>query len=207
MHADRAAAVALLAVSRETEERLARYVELLVRWQGVQNLVAKSTLGQIWMRHIADSAQLQELAPGARRWVDMGSGAGFPGLVLAICLAERGDAEVHLIESDRRKAAFLGEVARQTGVAVHIHAARIETVLPTIASPVDAITARALAPLPCLIEMGSIHLDQGAIGLFPKGQDVDKELTDSTKYSKYKLELAPSKTDDKGRIVCVTRAV
>jgi 16S rRNA (guanine527-N7)-methyltransferase len=207
MNEDRRAALALLAVSRETEERLGLYVDLLTRWQRVQNLVGKSTLGQIWTRHIADSAQLLDLAPQARRWVDMGSGAGFPGLVLAICLAERGDADVHLIESDRRKVAFLHNVARHTGVGVHIHAARIETVLPALASPVDVITARALAPLCKLIEMGSIPLDQGALGLFLKGQDLDKELTDPTKYSKYKIEFTPSKTNPKGRIVRVMRHV
>jgi 16S rRNA (guanine527-N7)-methyltransferase len=201
---DREDASRLLTVSRETERRLALYAALLRRWQRVLNLVAASTLDQIWMRHIADSAQLLELAPRARCWIDMGSGAGFPGLVLAICLAEQGGSNVHLIESDRRKVAFLREVARQTNVGVQIHNARIEVAMPSIVPPVDVVTARALAPLRRLVEMGKMHLDRGAIGLFPKGQDVDRELTEATKYSKYCFQLAPSRTHANGRIVRVT---
>ena len=114
-------------VSRETLERLETYEALLKQWQKTINLVAPSTLSDIWHRHFADSAQLLALAPpGAERWLDLGSGAGFPGLVLAILLAERGHGRVTLIESDTRKAAFLGEVARRVGVAVDILGTRIE---------------------------------------------------------------------------------
>jgi 16S rRNA (guanine527-N7)-methyltransferase len=200
---DRAEALRRISVSRETEARLGLYVELLRRWQKVKNLVAASTLDQIWSRHIADSVQLLELAPAARSFIDMGSGAGLPGLVLAICLAEQ-DGHVHLIEKDYRKAAFLREAARQTGAAAQIHCGRIETVLPTIPMVVDVVTARALAPLCELVELGKLQLEKGAMGLFPKGQHVDKELTCTTKYSNLWFELEPSKTHIDGRIVRVT---
>jgi 16S rRNA (guanine527-N7)-methyltransferase len=200
---DRIETLRRMAVSRETEARLVIYVELLQRWQKVKNLVGVSTLEQIWSRHIADSAQLLELAPAARSFIDMGSGAGLPGLILAICLAER-EGQVHLIEKDPRKAAFLREAARQTGAPAQIYCGRIETILPAIPMVVDVITARALAPLCELIELGRVQLEKGAMGLFPKGQHVDRELTCTTKYSKLRFELEPSKTHIHGRIVRVT---
>ena len=114
---NRRAALRLVPVSRETEDRLATYVDLLARWRKTTNLIAESTFASVWTRHIADSAQLLALAPQARRWVDLGSGAGFPGLVIAIQLADVAGAAVHLIESDQRKCAFLREAVRVTGAA------------------------------------------------------------------------------------------
>jgi 16S rRNA (guanine527-N7)-methyltransferase len=134
--ADRTAALAQMAVSRETVAKLDAYVDLLQRWQKIKNLVAPSTLDQIWTRHIADSAQLLPLIGGARTIVDLGSGAGFPGLVIAIAHADQNDFQVHLVESNTRKASFLREVARVTGAPVTVHAVRIEEfVAKPISSP------------------------------------------------------------------------
>ena len=143
----------LVPVSRETEARLAAYVDLLDRWRRKTNLIADSTFPAVWTRHIADSAQLVALAPGARRWVDMGSGAGFPGLVIAILLAETPGAIVHCIESDGKKCAFLREAARATGAAAQIRPARVEAIDPESLGPVDAVTARAFAPLPLTLKL------------------------------------------------------
>ena len=120
---NRRAALRLVPVSRETGDRLAAYVDLLARWRKTTNLIAGSTFPSVWTRHIADSAQLLALAPTARRWIDMGSGAGFPGLVIAIQLADVPGAVVHCIESDQRKCAFLREAVRATGAAATIHSA------------------------------------------------------------------------------------
>ena len=124
---DKAAALALTPVSRETEARLDRYVELLLEWQAKTNLVAPSTLPNLWTRHISDSLQLLSLAPSAKVWVDFGSGGGFPGLVLACALAETPGANVHLVERNAKKAAFLREAVRVLGLVVSVHDARAET--------------------------------------------------------------------------------
>ncbi len=124
---DRAQAAALVEnVSRETWERLEQFVELLLKWQNSTNLVASSTLPQVWTRHIADSLQLLALAPDARTWIDLGAGAGFPGLVIACALAKIPGAEVHLVESNQKKASFLREAARILSLPAIVHAQRIE---------------------------------------------------------------------------------
>ncbi len=197
---DRRAAVARGAIPSPAEERLAVYVALLRKWQRTLNLVAPSTLGSVWMRHVLDSWQVADAAPGARRWIDMGSGAGFPGLVLAIRLAETPDAHVDLVESDQRKAAFLREVSRETGAPATVTCARIETAAARLAQP-DAVTARALASLPDLVAYAQPWLAAGAIGVFPKGQDVARELTDSDVFGKFSVKMRPSLTDPAARIV------
>jgi 16S rRNA (guanine527-N7)-methyltransferase len=149
--ADRARALALINVSRETLARLDTFVELLLQRQRTTNLIASSTIPVLWTRHIADSLQLLALAPAARVWADLGSGGGFPGLVLACALAEFGDAKVHLIESIGKKAAFLGEAAKITKSPAIIHNLRIEQAIEKIGK-VDVVTARALAPLPKLFD-------------------------------------------------------
>jgi 16S rRNA (guanine527-N7)-methyltransferase len=199
---DREAAKALLPVSRETWARLDAYVALLRRWQAIKNLVAASTLPQIWTRHIADSAQLADLAPDARVWADLGSGAGFPGLVVAILRAETDATLVHLIESDSRKAAFLREAVRVTGAPARVHNDRIERILPDLL-PLDVVSARALAPLPALLNLSGAALEKGAQGLFPKGQHLGNELTEATKSSKFLFEMIPSRTEKNARIVRV----
>src|SRR5947209_4843961 len=142
---DRARALAMNPVSRETAQRLDRFVELLLKWQRVSNLIADSTVRQLWTRHIADSLQLIDLAPGARTWVDLGSGAGFPGLVLGCALADTTGAVAHLIESNAKKAAFLREAARVSQAAAIVHHGRAEDLVPAWQDPVDVVTARALA--------------------------------------------------------------
>jgi 16S rRNA (guanine527-N7)-methyltransferase len=199
----RRAALDLLAVSRETEERLALFVELLGRWRKVTNLISPTSFCDVWLRHIADSAQLLGLAPLARRWVDLGSGAGFPGMVLAIQLAGQLGAEVHLIESDQRKCAFLREAARATGAPACIHCARIETVAPESLAPVDAVTARALAPLPIVLDFASVWIMGGAIGVFPRGRTGDAQLQAIPASSNMRFETVASRIDDRATILIV----
>ena len=190
----------------ETEERLAVYAILLARWQRVMNLVAPSTLARVWVRHMADSAQVAELLPDARIWLDIGSGAGFPGLVTAIKLIGCAGAVVHLVESDKRKCAFLREVSRETGASTIIHDARIEDALPCIKGPVDAISVRALASVPVLVDYVEHFLLKGTTAVFLKGQDVESELTGLTRDCKYAIDLVPSKIEARARIVIVQSA-
>lgn len=210
-------------VSRETIARLTTYESLLRQWQKAVNLVAPSTLDEIWHRHFADSAQLLPLAPTARTWVDLGSGAGFPGLVIAILLADspspgpsRGEGtcaepslpRVTLIESNARKCAFLREVVRQTGiracVSVDILSTRIETAATqaSLQAP-DVVSARALAPLDKLLGLAAALFTPVTVGLFLKGRDVAAELEAAKKAWNFNAELVPSRTDRDGRIVVV----
>ena len=204
---DRAAALQLVPVSRETLARLDEFAALLLRWQKAVQLVAPSTLPKLWTRHIADSLQIVELAPGAKRWIDLGSGGGFPGLVVAIALAETPGVIVHLIESDARKAAFLREAVRITGAPAKVHAERVESVAERFAGDVEIVTARALAPLAKLLELATPMLSGGARGVFLKGQDVDNELTQAAKSWNIAAETFPSRTDPRGRILIIERAV
>src|SRR5580765_4689620 len=139
--ADKTAALALTPVSRETEARLDRYVDLLLEWQAKTNLVAPSTLPNLWTRHISDSLQLLSLAPSAKTWVDLGSGGGFPGVVLACALAETPGANVHLVERNAKKAAFLREAIRVTFAAGTVHLVGIGDSVDRIGSRVDCVTA------------------------------------------------------------------
>ena len=205
LEADRLTARELLDVSRETEERLAVYANLLRRWQTIKNLVGPGTLATVWTRHIADSAQLLPLAPDASTWVDIGSGAGFPGLVVAILLRDRPRMRVHLIESNSRKCAFLREIARETGSPVEVHASRIEHALPGF-SNVDVLSARALAPLPQLLVWGKRLIHAGTVGLFMKGEEFAAEST-SVVAQGYAIEAVPSRTHAAGRILVVRKAV
>lgn len=192
-------------VSRETISRLKTYEKLLKQWQKTINLVGAGTLEQTWSRHFADSAQLLDLAPlSTNRWVDLGSGAGFPGLVLAILLAEREGAHVALVESDTRKAAFLGEVARQTGVPVDIYPERIEKAATQyMVGQVDAITARGLAPMPRLLELVAPYFSGSTVGLFLKGREAQSELDAANQGWELLTEQCPSQTDKEGQIILV----
>ena len=203
---DRAAALAFIGADSGIEARLDRYVDLLARWRKATNLMSESAFFQVWARHIADSAQLLAFAPLARRWVDLGSGAGFPGMVIAIQLAEIEGVEVHCIESDQRKCAFLRTVARATAAPAHIHAARIETLDPTMLNPVDAVTSRALAPLPRLVGLASPWLTRGAIGIFPRGRSEASSTEPFSDASEFQFESLPSKLDRDARIVRVAVA-
>ncbi|WP_249152008.1 16S rRNA (guanine(527)-N(7))-methyltransferase RsmG [Bradyrhizobium liaoningense] len=203
--ADKSAALKLAPVSRETEARLDRYVALLLEWQAKTNLVAPSTLPHLWTRHIADSLQLVSLVPGAKRWADLGSGGGFPGVVLACVMAEAPGASVHLVERIAKKAAFLREAIRVTGSPGVVHLAEIGDNVDRITGPVDCVTARALAPLHQLIGFAEPLMRHGAKALFLKGQDVEAELTEAAKYWNIQPRLHQSRTGD-GWIVELTAA-
>lgn len=205
LQADRAKALRLVPVSRETFERLDVFAELLLRWQRAVQLVAASTIPYLWTRHIADSLQLLTFAPDAKTWVDLGSGGGFPGLMIAIALKEKPGAMVHLVESDQRKAAFLREAIRTTKAPATVHAARIESVAEQLAPDMEVVTARALAPMPRLIETSLPFFNEKAVGLFLKGQHVDNELTEATKSWNIDWTVMPSRTDAHGKIVVIER--
>jgi len=198
---DKAAALALTPVSRETEERLDRYVALLVEWQAKTNLVSPSTLPNLWTRHISDSLQLLTLASAAKVWADFGSGGGFPGVVLACAMAEISGATVHLIERNAKKAAFLREALRVTNAPGSVHLADIGDNVDRMVGTVDCVTARALAPLHQLIGFAEPLVGQGAKALFLKGQDVEAELTEATKYWNIRYRLHSSRTGGHGWIV------
>ena len=199
--ADRRAALRIFPVSRETESRLAVFVDLLARWRRATNLISESSFAFVWTRHVADSVQLVPLAPNARRWLDIGSGAGFPGLVIAILLTNVPGALVHCVESDRRKCAFLREAVRATGSPAQIHAARIEALDPTFFGAVDAVTARAFAPLPLTLRLANVWLEQGAIGLFPRGRSIEEQLATLTQSAAYTVEVISSRVDAKSGIL------
>ncbi|HYA72031.1 MAG TPA: 16S rRNA (guanine(527)-N(7))-methyltransferase RsmG [Roseiarcus sp.] len=206
MTSDRANALALVPVPPETEARLAVYVELLGRWRKITNLISEASFAEVWTRHIADSAQLLSLAPQARRWVDMGSGAGFPGMVIAIQLAGVAGARVHCLESDRRKCAFLREVARATGAPAEIHPVRIESIDPESLAPVDAVTARAFAPLPRLIEFAKVWIAKGAVGVFPRGRSAEAQLETIPAAQDLAIDILASKLDPEAAILRVRSA-
>ncbi|HEY3793283.1 MAG TPA: 16S rRNA (guanine(527)-N(7))-methyltransferase RsmG, partial [Bradyrhizobium sp.] len=194
---------ALTPVSRETEARLDRYVSLLVEWQAKTNLVSPSTLPNLWTRHISDSLQLLALAPAAKVWADLGSGGGFPGVVLACAMAEISGATVHLVERNAKKAAFLREALRVTNAPGAVHVMDIGDIVDSIVGKVDCVTARALAPLHQLIGFAEPLVGQGAKALFLKGQDVEAELTEATKYWNIRYRLHSSRTGGRGWIVDV----
>ena len=200
---DKAEALRLTPVSRETEQRLEAFVALLLQWQQTTNLIAPSTIPNLWTRHVADSLQLIALAPDAKVWVDFGSGGGFPAIPIACALADRPATRVHLVESNGKKAAFLREAIRATGVPAVVHAKRIEDCGDSFGDKVDVVTARALAPLKILCDQAFPLIAKGALGLFPKGQDVAAELTDAAKYWRIKAETVPSRTSPEGCIVVV----
>jgi 16S rRNA (guanine527-N7)-methyltransferase len=190
-------------VSRETMQRLQAYVDLLIAWNPRINLVGPRTLDDVWRRHILDSAQLRPLVPAdSRILVDLGSGAGLPGLVLAML----GVIGVHLVESDSRKCAFLREAARITATQVVLHPRRFEEIRGMTA---DVVTARACAPLPKLLDHAAHFIDRHSILLFLKGQNLGEELTQARKVWNMREMLHPSASDPSGTILRleeVTRA-
>ena len=185
-------------VSRETLDRLRLYVSLLLRWNQEINLIGRSTEQDLWRRHVLDSAQIYNLLPAvAFPLVDLGSGAGFPGLILAIL----GARDVHLVESDKRKAAFLRQAAQSTGLDVTIHAARIEELCPFRAA---VVTARALAPLPKLLNLATRFESGETRYIFLKGQYVDDELTAAYKMWKLTVDRKLSQSDPTGTVLCLS---
>ena len=186
-------------VSRETLVRLTEYADILCHWQKTVNLVGRVTLTDIWRRHMLDSAQLVPLVPEkAHEIIDMGSGGGFPGLVLAIMLGR----PVHLVEATARKAAFLREAARVTGARVTVHNRRIEELAPW---PADVVTARAVAPLDRLLSYAAPFLAPGGgrrpAALFLKGAKAEQEVTEALKDWKMTVDRFPSMTDPEGVVL------
>lgn len=202
------AVAALLPLTPAVRDRLEAYVALVRRWQEVKNLVAPSTLPVIWSRHVADSAQALLAAPMARRWLDLGSGAGFPGLVTAILIADEPGAAVTLVEANGRKAAFLMAVARELKLPVKVISERIESVAQRHADigAVDAVSARALAGLPQLLAYAEPWLAAGALGVFHKGQDFGNECQDATHAWVFDLVKHPSRIEADS-VVAVLSAV
>lgn len=189
-----------LGVSRETHARLAQHVHLLRVWNARVNLVSRLSLDDAWRRHVLDSAQLMPLIPAeARVLVDLGSGAGFPGLVLSIL----GVPEVHLIESDARKCAFLREAARATGANATIHVRRIEAMTPF---PADVVTARALAPLSQLLDLASPFLQPHTMCVFLKGKNAAEELREARRRWRMDETIVPSRTDPEASVLVIRQA-
>ncbi|TLG76855.1 16S rRNA (guanine(527)-N(7))-methyltransferase RsmG [Methylocystis sp. B8] len=203
--AGREEALDLFPELKPIEAELELYAALLKRWQAKINLVSSPTIDEIWLRHFADSAQIQAVAPNIRRWADMGSGAGFPALVTALLLKDQPNAVIHLIESDQRKAGFLRAVSRETRAPAIVHAERIEKVIPTLAGQIDGVSARALAPLTRLVELAEKPLQQGAIGVFLKGEEWRDELTAVQALGSFSCESTESRTRKGARIVVVKR--
>jgi 16S rRNA (guanine527-N7)-methyltransferase len=195
----------VLKVPRETIHRLVRYADLLARWQRSKNLVAPSTLPALWSRHFADSAQLCALAPSARLWLDLGSGAGFPGLVVAILESGKPNFRMHLVESNRKKCAFLAEVARATEAPVDIHAMRIEDLAERAKTlRPEVVCARALAPLPRLLELAIPFFGEKTRGLFLKGRDAQTEIAEAGTRFDFGCRIHASLTAGDSCIVEVT---
>ena len=200
---------AIVPVSRETEARLIALVALVEKWQKAENLVGRATLGDIWTRHVADSAQLVPLFPGVRHWLDLGSGGGFPGLAVALLVADRPGARVHLVESNTRKCAFLRTAIRETGAPAEVHQGRIEDVLSDWNMPTEMITARALAPLTVLLEMTAplIGGETGCRAAFLKGVDYPKEIAEASETYDLDLVVHPSRVAEGSVILETRRAV
>jgi 16S rRNA (guanine527-N7)-methyltransferase len=186
-------------VSRETVERLVQFEQKFRHWSARINLAAPSQLGQLWERHILDSAQLVRFAPETARWLDIGSGGGFPGAVLAILLSERPSFHIDLVESNRKKAAFLKTVLADNSSAT-VHPLRIEQVYTLVKSP-EIVTARALAPLPELLGLSVPWLETGAVGLFHKGRDYASEIEEARDAWRFDLIEHRSMVDREGRIL------
>jgi 16S rRNA (guanine527-N7)-methyltransferase len=180
---------------------LRRFLELLTEWNGRMNLVGPASLPDFWNRHAWDSAQLLRLAPQALTWADLGAGAGFPGLVLAILGKGRYGFHVHLVESMAKRCRFLSEVVSELALSARVHNERAEHL--TLA--VDIVAARACAPLHRLLGYARPYLMEGAQGLFLKGQDVVADMTEAARYWEYEADVVPSLSDPGGRIVRVKR--
>jgi 16S rRNA (guanine527-N7)-methyltransferase len=180
---------------------LERFRAMLAQKNVVMNLVGPATLPDFWNRHAWDSAQLLKLAPDALTWADLGAGAGFPGLVLAILGRGRPGFQVHLVESMAKRCRFLDEVVQALDLPALVHNTRAEN----LDLPVDIVTARACAPLHRLLGYARPYLKRGATGLFLKGQDVASDLEEATRYWEFEAETVPSLSDPRGRIVRVRR--
>ncbi|HWA61563.1 MAG TPA: 16S rRNA (guanine(527)-N(7))-methyltransferase RsmG [Caulobacteraceae bacterium] len=192
---------ALAGAEDEQVADLARFLEILRDWNARMNLVGASTLDAFWSRHAWDSAQLLRLAPDALTWADLGAGAGFPGVVLAILLKGREEAMVHLVESMAKRCRFLTETAGALALPARVHNARAED----LKLKVDVVTARAVAPLTRLLGFAQPYIARGATGLFLKGQDADAEIAEARQMWRFEVDVLPSLSDPRGRILRIER--
>ncbi|MEO3387155.1 16S rRNA (guanine(527)-N(7))-methyltransferase RsmG [Mesorhizobium sp. CAU 1741] len=187
-------------VSRETLERLESFERDFRKWSAKINLAAPSTLDTLWRRHILDSAQLAPLAPEALKWLDLGSGGGFPGAIMAILLRERPGAKIDLVESNNKKASFLRSVLASCEAPATVHVCRIEEAVGRVGQP-DVVTARALAPLPKLLTLAAPWLRTDARALLHKGRDYAAEITESHDAWRFDLIEHRSRIDPESRIL------
>lgn len=187
-------------VSRETFAALEAFEADFRKWSARINLAAPSTLDALWSRHILDSAQIAKLAPHALRWLDIGSGGGFPGAVLAILLKDRPGAHIDLVESNNKKASFLRAVLGSCSAPAKVHVSRIEEAAGLFAQP-QIVTARALAPLPKLLGLAEPWLADGATALFHKGRDYEAEVKESVNEWCFDLIEHQSRIDQTSRIL------
>lgn len=192
-----------LDVSRETFALLDQFVHLVAKWNPAINLVSRRSVPDLWDRHIIDSAQIYSMIPGnARTLVDLGSGGGFPGIVLAILAKERlPQLDITLVEADQRKATFLMEAMRQLSLRCSVVAQRIEALVPQGA---DVVTARALAPMLALCGHVARHLHPAGLALIPKGAGVEDEIADALRVWSFSVTRTPSRSDDSGTILAIT---
>lgn len=187
-------------VSRETEDALRQFTGLLRKWTPKINLISAGTVETLWTRHLADSAQLWNLAPHQARWVDLGSGGGFPGLVIAVLGREYHGFSMTLVEADQRKSAFLRTAVRDLGLKVDVVSGRIDEIEPLNA---QVLTARALAPLPKLLSFADRHLLSNGVALFPKGAKADDEINEALEGWQFRCEKHASITDANSTILSV----
>ncbi len=193
-----------LNVSRETEALLAVFSALVIKWNIAINLVSKTTIDQIWSRHILDSVQVFEYGATANHWVDLGSGGGFPGIVVAILAKQRAPyMQVTLVESDQRKATFLRQASQALGLGANVISDRIEAIAPLAA---DVLSARALAPLPKLCAFAVRHLAADGIAIFQKGKSADAEITEARKDWHFSYSSHKSVTDS-AAVVLVLKGI
>jgi 16S rRNA (guanine527-N7)-methyltransferase len=191
------------AVTGRAKQDFERFVALLGEWQRAHNLVAPSTLGEVWTRHVADSLQLLDHAPDFREWVDLGSGAGFPGLVVAIASKGSFDRHFTLVESNAKKAAFLRAAIRETGAKATVAAERIEAHAPKMAGRADVVSARALAPLSVLLGLAAPYAHKDAVMLFLKGKEHVQELDAASQSWAFDVVDYASATDSGGRVLAI----
>ena len=188
-----------LDVSRETMQRLEVFEQVFLKWNQKINLVSRASLNELWTRHIIDSIQVYRLAPRSPQWVDLGSGGGFPGLIIAILAAEDApDMTIRLIESDQRKSAFLRTAARECGVKVDVLSQRIEKADP---QKTPVLSARALADLNTLLGFTHRHLEIDGVALFPKGVTWKKELEEARRHWRFDAEPITSLTEPEAVIL------
>jgi 16S rRNA (guanine527-N7)-methyltransferase len=161
---------------QQSIERLRSYVELLDKWRRITNLISDRSFAEIWSRHIEDSIPIQRACPKARRWLDIGAGAGIPGVILGVLLAEHQDAQIHCVESDNRKCSFLRTVADELRLPIKVHNARAETVTFRQTGPIDALTARAFSTIDHILAIGDEYLSKGAVAVLPRGKTSAREV-------------------------------